>query len=316
MSDDTQNTQAQGTDTNTAAPETPVLDERAAKLAEQDQASVSKIVSLAVDTLDPKDMLRKYAKLGEAVLKHARWQKSKFPAYEKQDYERLCKNLGEQVRFMVPIKDIRMDVYVRVHAWVEAVKLIVPDVEKLSYHVVANVFLPTIKFDPVDLTAEFQDGWAVWTAEAVARQLGNDPLTLDGLKKSYAERAAEIKRERDDKLSPEKLAERERKAVEQKALAERRSAQSKISDSIDKALEHGHANGLDLMQIVEKIAGERGVAVPTVGFDPSTATKADCKMLASALWNAGKVVEMKYLRDQLDMMVKMFENSAVEAKTG
>ena len=76
-----------------------------------------------------------------------------------------------------------MDKYVRIHLWVEAVKPLVPDVEKLSYFQVTNKFLPTLAFDAVELTGEIRKEWLTWVRTTVERQLGEDPLHDEGTRR-------------------------------------------------------------------------------------------------------------------------------------
>jgi hypothetical protein len=66
---------------------------------------------------------------------------------------------------------------------------------------------------------------------------------------------------------------------------------------------------------VAAVAKDHKIDMPTVGFDPAACTREDCKALAQAMWGHGKITEMKYLRDQLDMMVKVATNALVESKT-
>src|SRR6201996_3194159 len=56
------------------------------------------LVSLAVATLDPKDMLRKYARLGAEALKRARRQKAAFKGWAEEDLTRLFGKLADLVR--------------------------------------------------------------------------------------------------------------------------------------------------------------------------------------------------------------------------
>ena len=105
------------------------------------------MVDLAVATLDPKDMLKKYARLGKEAMDLAEKRKASLAAGAwngKDDFEKVCSDLETLVRMRVAIKEVRMATYVRVYLWVEAVKALVPNVEKLSYFQVANKFLPTL----------------------------------------------------------------------------------------------------------------------------------------------------------------------------
>ena len=281
----------------------------------EDELAVNKLVDLTVETLDPKDMLKKYARLGAECLRVARKRKAGFKAWSKDDFESLCDELAKKVKLRVAVKEVRMAVYVRTALWVEAVRPMVPGVEKLSYYQVANKFLPTLQFDPVELTGEVRKDWHVWVANTVAQQLGDEPLSIKALDESIAARKAEIDREKLAKKDPEKVLEQERKAAESKARAERKQAQARIGESIDKALVADHAGPADIVGIVEAVMKDHGLSLPKVGFDPATCGAADCKLVADVMFTSGKLVEMKYLRDRLDAMIKIAENALIATKT-
>ena len=215
----------------------------------------------------------------------------------------------------VAVKEVRMLVYIRVSLWLDAVKALVPNAEKLSYHLVVNKLLPTLAFDPAELTGEIRKDWLTWTRTTVERQLGDEPMSFKELDQSIADRKAEIERDRSAKKDPEKRLEQERKAAESKSRKDRRDAQSKISETLDKAIVDGHAEVNDVVAIVDSVLRDHNLSLPKklVGFDPMTCTAADCKTLASAMLGAGKLAEMKILRDSLDVMLKIAENHLATA---
>ena len=281
------------------------------KRIDEMNALQAEVVDLAVATLDPKDMLKKYAKLGKAVLGLAARRKANFKAWAKEDFSKVCDDLATLVKMRVAIKEVEMDKYARIHLWVEAVKPLVPNVEKLSYFQVKNKFLPTLQFDAVELTAEIKKEWLTWVRTAVERQAGDDPLSIKELDQSIADQKKAIEDARNAKKDPEKLLEQERKAAEAKAKKERRDAQQGIMDSIDGAVTNGHADTSDVLQIVEQALKANNLSLPAkvVGFDPINCTVADCKMLAQAMIGAGKLAEAKVLRDTLDAMIKIAEHA-------
>jgi hypothetical protein len=279
------------------------------------RAAESEVVDLAIATLDPKDMLRKYAKLGKAVLALAGKRKASFAGWVREDFSKVCDDLATLVKMRVAIKEVEMDKYARIHLWVEAVKPLVPNVEKLSYFQVKNKFLPTLAFDAVDLTAEIKKEWLTWVRTTVERQLGDEPLSMKELDQSIADQKASIERARNAKRDPEKALAAEQKAAEAKAKKERRDAQQKVADSIDAAITNGHADSSDVVQIVDAMLKANGLSLPEklVGFDPATRSIDDCKTLAKAMFANGKVAEMKVLRDTLDAMLKIAESAMSRA---
>lgn len=286
----------------------------AAKMAKDDKV-LSEIVSLAVATLDPKDMLRKYARLGKAVLDHAIWQKRNFAKWEDQDWERLCDKVAAQVKFQVAIKDVRISAFARIHLWVEAVRPMVPDVEKLSYYQVVNHFLPTLKFSPTDLVGEIKKGWVDFVREAVARQLSDDPLPIKALADSIANHKKRLEDEANAKKDPAKLAEAEHRAQVAKKTKAENDLRTKLTTSIDEAL-GGVLRPEQLVDLVNAVAKERKVDLPVGNLDALAGMSvAEAKLLALALYKAGNLASMIVLRDQLDMMVKTVQNAAIASKS-
>jgi hypothetical protein len=290
-----------------------------AKMIEEYEAAKGRVVDLAVQTLDPKDMLKKHAKLGAETLKLAQKRKGSFKAWEKKDFDLVCEQLDTLVKMRVPIKTVRMHEEVRVYLWVEAVKPLVPSVEKLSYFQVTHKFLPTLSFDAVELTGEIKKEWLTWVRTTVERQLSNEPLSMKELDASIKERKEEIERERlaRSKRTPEQILEAEQKAANRKLIAERSAAQSKVSNAVADAISEGKADVNDIVKIVKEVVEQSGQKLPgrLVGLDPETITVDDCKMLAAAMCGAGKIVEMRFLRDRLDAMIKIAENAMIMSKT-
>jgi hypothetical protein len=282
------------------------------------KASEAKVVELATATLDPKDMLKKYAKLGAEALKLAHKRKASLKAGSwngKDDLNKVCSDLETLVKMRVAVRDVKMLVYIRVHLWVEAVKPINQNVDKLSFHVVVNKYLPTLQFDPVELTGEIKNEWLTFVRTSVETQLGDAPLTMSEVDSAIKEYKAELEAAKRKTTSDEKQLERERKAEESKVRKDRRDAQTLIADSLDKAIVDGHAETQDVVEIVNKVLADHKMELPAklAGFDPATCTAADCKVLVSAMANAGKVAEMKALHSQLDAMLKIIANSLTAA---
>ena len=279
-------------------------------------ATEDRVVELAISTLDPKDMLKKYAKLGSEALKLAAKRKASLKAGSwngAKDLAKVCDDLETLVKMRVAIKDVRMLVYIKVCLWVTAVKVLVPDVERLSYHQVVNKFLPTLAFDADALTGEIRDGWIGWVTATVTQQLGDEPMSLVDLDATIKERNAEIAREKTAKRDPDKALEQEQKAAEAKVRFERKAGQSKISDAIDKALVADHVKADDVLDIVSKVLKDHKIEMPSTGFNAASATPNDVKMIARQLMMAGKYTEMAVLRDTLDAMIKIIDNARTNA---
>ena len=69
-----------------------------------------------------------------------------------------------------------------------------------------------------------------------------------------------------------------------------------MSNAVADALSEGKADVNDIVKIVKDVVEQSKLEMPArlVGFDPETITIDDCKMLTAAMFNAGKLTEMKY----------------------
>jgi hypothetical protein len=287
------------------------------------KASESKLVDLAITTLDPKDMLKKYAKMGKEVIGLANIRKESLAIGSwngQKDFDKVCDDLETLVRMRVPIKDIRMSLYARVYLFVKAVKSLCPNVDELSYYQVANKFVPTLSFDAVDLTAEIKKEWLTWLRLTVDQQLSDHPMSMKELDESIKERKTEIERERaaKSKRTPEQILEAEQKAANRKLIKERTDAQTKIANTVADALSEKTADVNDVVKIVKDVVEQAGLEMPSrlVGFDPANCTVDDCKTLAKAMFHADKLVEMKALFSMLGVLIKQKENSLIDTLAG
>ena len=205
-----------------------------AKMA-KDEAGIAKIVKLCVATLDDKGALGRYAKIGKATVDHATWRKANSPAWTDKDYSDLCRDVEKQVRFAVPV-DVEADVYVRVYAFVEAVRPMVPGIDALSFNQVRNKFLPTLAWSRTDLTGEIRAGWVDWVRDTVAGQVGDKPMNMDDLTAAIKAQADKVAADKVGDQSAEQLAESARKAEAAKRRAAEAKARKQVTDGVDKAL--------------------------------------------------------------------------------
>ena len=104
------------------------------------------------------------------------------------------------------------------------------------------------------------------------------------------------------------------KAVKEKAKAVA-NANTEVTTSISDALAGNHLNVEQVMGIMEHVAKAHGASMPqSFGFDPSNLSQDECKMIAGIMFAAGKLVEMRYFRDQLDVLIKKAENAMIQSK--
>jgi len=281
------------------------------------------LVTLAADTLDPKDKLKKYAKLGKHALKLANRRKASLKAGSwngVKDLKKVCDDCELLVKSRIAIKTVEFDKYIRMHLFIEAVRPMVANVDDMPYGQVYHNFLPMLEFDPEALTGEIRKGWIGFAACYVDRQLSKFPLSIAELNDAIDAEKAKIAAEKESRgkaKTPEEISAAAAKVADRKLRADKEAAQSKISDAISKALDTDHATPADVAEIAAKVLKLHNLEMPVVGgFDIENCTKNDVRMLAQGLQAAGKVSEMRVLRDTLDQMLKVIDNALITTKAG
>ena len=155
------------------------------------------------------------------------------------------------------------------------------------------------------LTGEIRKEWLTFVRTTCERQLSSTPMSMDELDASIDVCKADIEadRKRNSKLSAEKQLENELKAANKKKLAERSASQTKVSESVYNALIEGKADVNDILAVVRQaiastdVEHSRGIVV----IDAEKISIDDCKSLASVMCATGKLAEMTFLRDRLDL---------------
>jgi hypothetical protein len=282
------------------------------------KASEARLVELAIATLDPKDMLKKYAKLGkEAIgLGFIRMESLAVGSWNGQkDWDKVCEDLETLVRMRIPVKEIRMSTYARTHLFVEAMRPMCPNIEKLSYYQVASKFLPTLSFDASDLTGSLKKDWIGFLRVTIEKQLSDNPMPMKELDEAIATRKKEIEAERaaNSKRTPEQILEAEQKAADKKLIKERSDVRNKITSAVSDALKVNNFGAPGIVGAVEDAFKLADLPMPgrLVGFDPINCTVEDCKTLAKAMLAGGKLAEMVVLKNTLDVMIKIAQNQMV-----
>jgi hypothetical protein len=281
------------------------------------------VVALAVSILDPKDMLRKYASLGSEGLKLAKRRKASLPAGswkgtgKQNDYTKVCDDLGLLIRSRVPIKCVEMDKYVRVHLWVEAVRPLVPNVEKLSYYQVSAKFLPTLVFDGDDLTGELKKNWIGFVTSAVTRQLSKEPMSMRELDAEIeAEKAkieAESLRRRKPITAEEEVAAAD-KAADKKRRVEKNNASIRVQEALDDAIDNGHMTEIDVLMVAQKACQDHKLELPKSGLDVKALTRNDLFAIVDGLMVAERLDDMKAMHKRLTMILEMTDNAIAMMK--
>jgi hypothetical protein len=296
----------------------PTKKEQAAngKLAEKNESAIGRIVGLLRKKFE--DEGNRNLRIGNEALGHAKWQKGNFAGFESGDFDRLMNRIADEVRLYVPIKNIEVGKYVLAFEFtVRARELVGDAIDKMPYHLMQRYLVPNaFAFSKTGLEGEIKPEWADFVKGIIAEQTGPKPLNVAEFQDRVKAHADRLAAEKAAKADPGKAAlEAANKALKEKAKAVG-GANAAVTTAVSAALANQFLNGVQVLGIVETVAKAHGVDLPNMGFDPMTCTVKDAKLLAQAMFGAGKIAEMKALRDTLDVLVKQAENAMIQSKVG
>jgi len=283
----------------------------------KDKSEVKRIAKLAADVLDNANMLKRWCRIGKDTLAHATWKKHQLPKFADgtdqftaKDFKKTCDDVADEIRALVAVKDVRVDLWVRCYLFVENVKKMGLDVERLSYYQVANKFLPCMSWSPSTLTGEIKPEWADWLKDNVARQLSDAPMTIRDLDVSISNHEQDLKDALDAKKTPEARIESDRKKLRAERTKKENDVRTRITTGIDEAL-GGVLTPSEVVGILDTLAKERKITLPNVGNPildaAATMTEHEARALAGALNRAGNIDAMLALFGALKAHLKAIE---------
>jgi hypothetical protein len=283
------------------------------KLAEKNEAGINKIADLIVAKIE--DERTRNIRIGKQTLEHMVWQKSHFAAWTDKYFDQTCNKVSDRVQFLVPGTGRHpIDEYVRVHAFVEVMRPLVGDaIDRLSYFQIRNKFAPNcMAFSKVTLEGELRPAWADWAKKFVAMQAGEEKLSIKALDSAIADQAKAIADAKNATKNPALVQEEERK----KKLAESARKESKcrtdLTMAIDSALD-GTLRAEQVVGILEKVATDRKITLPSSGPNAATMTKDQADAFAKALFDAHNLTAMVALHQKLGQMLKTIREASLKA---
>ncbi len=252
--------------------------------------------------------------IGKRAFEHAQWQKGNFPGYTGSDFDTLMRRVRDDVRLYVPIKadSIRVDDWVRCHVMRELVRKSEGDsiAESLSMHEYNRLIGKALSFDKKNVEGSLVLGWIdLIRSVAADRAKDGGRVTSEDFLGRISEKEKSIEASKVT-ADPVKAAAVKAASEITKKADDSRKANKAVTSAVSDALAKGNLDTDGILGIVEHVAKEMKLPLPPAfGFDPSTCTVEDCKLLAGAMFAAGKFTEMKFLADKLSKMVSAVEKS-------
>ena len=258
--------------------------------------------------------------IGKRAFEHAQWQRGNFPGYLGSDFDRLMRRLRDDVRCWVPISANSIKVAEWTYSYVlraEVQKAAGSDVANaLSMHEYIHLVGKALSFSKKDVEGTLVEGW-IDTIKAVAhdRAIAGGRVTSEDFLTRIASTVKEIaaaKAATDPTAAARKLTS---DAIKAKTQAVNK-ANTDITSSVSDALVGEHLTPDGVLSIVENVCKAHDVPLPSkFGFDPASCTIADCDLLASTMFQAGRFGEMRHLVKVLSKMVATVDKSAATAAT-
>lgn len=272
------------------------------------KAGVTKIAGLIVAKYADEGE-RNFA-IGKEAFDVATWQRSQFPDYTPSDFDKLMSDIRLDVRLVVPIKpeSIRVDDWLRCHV----LRTLVSDAigsdasGQLSFFEYSRLCSGSraLSFDKKDVVGTLNAGW-VDTIKGIAFDRASGArVSTDTFLERVANAEKAIAEKKASAIDPATAqANAAAKAVKDRTRAENK-AKEDVTTALSDALAKKLLTGDTALSILESVAKEHKATLPPqVGFNPAKCTKADCELLASALFQAGKYNEMRALHDRLGKMI-------------
>jgi hypothetical protein len=251
--------------------------------------------------------------IGKRAFEHAQWQKGNFPGYTGGDFDTLMRRIRDDVRMYVPISadSIRVDDWARCHVMRELVResdgeAIAQSLSMHEYHILIG---KALSFDKKAVEGSLVAGWIDFVRSVATDRDNGKRVSANDYRdriKATEERLAAAK----VSANPVEAAAREAAAGITKKADDSAKAVTAVTKSVSDALAAGNLKTDGVVGIVEQVAKSLKLPMPPAfGFDPSTCTIEDCDLLASALFAAGKLTEMRHLVNRLSKMVSAVEKA-------
>ena len=139
-----------------------------------------------------------YAEIGRVATVALTWQYNDGVGWTGLNYLRHVLRMEEGLRRRSGVRNTDVERCLKLRAWVEAVRPMVPGVERMKLSQVVARFLPLMDWNPVEFEGAIRPGWREFVREAVARQVSDDPMTDEELADAIADRKAELAAPRRD----------------------------------------------------------------------------------------------------------------------
>ena len=257
--------------------------------------------------------------IGKRAFEHATWQRGNFTdpitrasKYEGLDFDNLMNRVRDDVRVWVAIspKSIKLGEWVRCYVLkAKVAEAIGADkANAVSFFEYRSSYSEALSFSKTELFGEIKPGWLdLYRGVAADRAKGQRVSSDDFMGRIAAnvKRLAALAVTADPVAAAAKVVS---DAVKAKTRAVSKSNED-ITASVSDALVSGNVSPEGVLAIVESVAKAHDVVLPTrFGFDPSTATVAECKLLAETMYAAGRFEEIRSLAGVLNKMVATLDH--------
>lgn len=248
-----------------------------------------------------------------------------FPGWSKVDFDHQCGVVRNGVRLRVSIKpeSIRVADWLRAYTMRELARKDIGDLaDSLTMYEYLAITGKGLKYDPVALSGEIRPCYLDLIRDVAEERSGPiGRVSGDRFKEMVADTVARVAFVAQGKLSPEQIEAAESKAEATKASAAKAASVKKLTDTLNDGFAKDSLSPASAAEVIQAVCNSHGVTLPQMsspapivhGFDPATATVADCELLAGTMFATGRYDEMVALRDRLSRMIAAVDNARAKA---
>lgn len=279
------------------------------------ETAVRDIVGLVLKKYED-EATRSFA-IGKRFHKHATWQMTNFQGeYTNTDFNNLASRIRDLVRVHVAIKpeSIRVADWARCHVLRELIRTDAGDdvADSLSMYEYLAIVGKAMKFDVKALEGSLNPAWLDMVKGVASTRATGGRVTVDKFHEIVKATVESAKSARAKSIDPVKAEAAEASAKVKADKAAKVKAETAVMSAIDEGLKSGTVSADTALGILEEVAKVHGktLAVSTSGFDPATASVADCEAMMAVLWNMGKMAEIRAIVAKGQKAIAAFDKMA------
>jgi hypothetical protein len=249
------------------------------------------------------DESRRIFDIGGEAMTVLRFRKMTIPSFQGADFEAMCNQVWNEVRTYVAINPKS----IRIADWIKATELrrlvaceISPEhATRLNAFEYLRLIGKALVFDKSKLEGSLRSGWLDMIRSVAYERANGERVTVE----DFLNRIVQNEKRLEALTAAENPALAQAQAAVdaiKRTAKDSMKANESVTTAISNALAKGHLGTEQIGTIFETVAKSLGKSLPqSYGFDPAACTREDIDVLVNVMFAAGRVSEMRYMRDKL-----------------